>query len=116
MIARTWHGRVPAAKADAYYEYLKATGLADYQVTPGNRGVVVQRRVEGDVARFILITFWDSVDSIKQFAGEQYDRARYYPDDDEYLLERETCVTHADVLLFAVNASTATRNRDGERS
>ena len=89
MIARTWQGRVPAAKAAAYSDYLLQTGVRDYQSTPGNRGVLLQRRIEGDVAHFVITTLWDSVDSIKTFAGEQYERARYYPEDDEYLLERE---------------------------
>ena len=101
MIARTWHGRVPASKAETYHAYLLRTGLADYQATPGNRGVLVQRWVEGDVAHFLLTTLWDSVDAIKRFAGEDYQRARYYPEDDELLLEREPSVHHAEVLLFA---------------
>ena len=103
MIARTWKGRVPAAKADAYYEYLLRTGLADYRATPGNRGVLVERRLTADVAHFELTTLWDSIESIKAFAGEQYERARYYPEDDDYLLEREPFVTHATVLMIAVD-------------
>jgi heme-degrading monooxygenase HmoA len=99
MIARTWKGRVPAARADAYYAFLQRTGLADYRSTPGNLGVLVQRRIEGDVAHFELTTLWDSIESIKQFAGEAFERARYYPEDDEYLLEREPFVTHAAVLM-----------------
>lgn len=100
MIARTWHGRVPAAKADAYYDYLLRSGLADYQATEGNRGVLVQLRIEGDVAHFTLTTLWESIEAIKRFAGESIDVARYYPEDDEYLLEREPFVTHGDVLMF----------------
>jgi heme-degrading monooxygenase HmoA len=104
VIARTWHGRVPAAKAEAYFQYLLRTGVADYQATTGNRGVLVQRRVEGDVAHFLLTTLWDSVDAIKRFAGEDYEAARYYPEDDDYQLEREAHVTHAEVLLVALPA------------
>jgi hypothetical protein len=102
-IARTWHGRVPATKAEAYHAYLLRTGIADYRATPGNRGVLVQRHIVGDVAHFTLTTLWDSIDSIKAFAGEQYERARYYPEDDEYLLEREPLVWHAEVLLAAID-------------
>lgn len=101
MIARSWHGRVPRTKADAYHEYLLRTGLADYQATPGNRGVLALRRTEGEVTHFVLTTFWDSVEAIKRFAGEDYRRARYYPEDDEFLLEREEWVVHFDVLLAA---------------
>ena len=97
MLARTWHGRVPASKADAYYAYLLRTGLADYRATPGNRGLLVQRRIEGDVAHFLLTTVWDSLDAIKRFAGEDYEAARYYPEDDDYLLERDDHVSHYEV-------------------
>lgn len=98
MIARTWHGRVPAAQADAYHAYLLRTGLGDYASTPGNRGVQVLRRTEGEIAHFLLITLWDSLDAIRAFAGPDYERARYYPEDDDYLLEREPFVTHYEVL------------------
>jgi hypothetical protein len=46
-----------------------------------------------------LTTLWDSVEAIKRFAGENYQAARYYPEDDDYLLEREPYVTHWQVLL-----------------
>ncbi len=98
MIARTWHGRVPASRADAYHEYLLRTGLSDYAATPGNRGVYVLRRVEGDVAHFLLLTLWESWEAIRRFAGHELERARYYPEDDDFLLEREPFVTHYEVL------------------
>jgi heme-degrading monooxygenase HmoA len=98
MIARTWHGRVPAEKADAYLDYLKATGLADYARTPGNRGVQVLRRIDGGVAHFVLTSFWDSLDAVRAFAGDDPERAHYYPEDDDYLLEREPTVAHYEVL------------------
>ena len=98
VIARIWHGRVPADMAYTYHVYLLKTGVADYRATPGNRGVYVMRRVEEQVAHFELLTFWDSVEAVKAFAGDDHERARYYPEDDEFLLERESHVTHLDVL------------------
>ena len=98
MIARIWHGRVPTSKAEAYHAYLLRTGLADYGATPGNRGVQVLRRTEGDTTHYLLITLWESYEAIRAFAGEDYRCARYYPEDDEYLLEREWFVTHHEVL------------------
>jgi hypothetical protein len=103
VIARTWHGRVAADKADAYYDYLLRTGLTDYQATPGNRGVLVLRRIDGEVAHFTLTSFWDSMDAIARFAGEPVEAARYYPEDDGYLLEREPDVTHQDVLMLVTS-------------
>ncbi|MEP6730769.1 MAG: antibiotic biosynthesis monooxygenase [bacterium] len=99
MIARSWHGRVQAHNADIYHEYLQRTGLADYQATSGCVGVLVQRWIEGDVAHFLLTTLWESEEAIRAFAGEDINVARYYPEDDVYLLEREPGVRHAEVLL-----------------
>lgn len=98
MIARTWHGMVRAGDAETYYGYLLATGLPDYRDTPGNRGVHVLRRVDGDVAHFLLVTFWESWEAIRAFAGDEPERARYYPEDDRWLLEKEPFVTHYEVL------------------
>jgi heme-degrading monooxygenase HmoA len=98
MIARTWHGRVPTTKASAYESFLHRTGLADIAATPGNRGALLMRRTEGDVTHFLLTSLWDSVDSIKRFAGEDFEKARYYDEDDDFLLEREPFVTHHDVV------------------
>ncbi|HEX2991238.1 MAG TPA: hypothetical protein VHO49_11200 [Anaerolineales bacterium] len=94
MIARIWHGITPASKADEYLEFLQQTGVRDYQATKGNLGVHILRRIDGDQAHFLILTFWDSVESIKRFAGEDYEKARYYPEDEEYLLEFEETVTH----------------------
>ncbi len=98
MIARTWHGAVRAEDAEAYHRYLLGTGLPDYHRTSGNRGVYVFRRVEGSVAHFLLLTFWESWDAIRAFAGSDPERARYYPEDERFLLELEPTVTHYEVL------------------
>jgi heme-degrading monooxygenase HmoA len=98
MIARTWHGIVPATKADAYHAYLLETGVPDYQTTPGNRGVFVLRRMEEGVAHFLLISLWESMQAIQAFAGEEVERARYYPQDEAFLLDLEPNVLHYEVL------------------
>ena len=99
MIARIWRGRTPAAKAEAYVEYLLATGLKDYRAVPGNRGVRVLLRIEGEVAKFLVVSFWESMDAVRVFAGADVDAAVYYPEDDAYLLEREPTVAHYDVAV-----------------
>ena len=98
MIVRIWKGETPASKADAYYQFLQATGIKDYRETPGNKGVQVLRRIKGDRAEFVLITFWESYEAIKRFAGEDVEKAHYYPEDKEYLLTFEPTVTHYELL------------------
>ena len=102
MIARTWHGCVPTAKADAYQSFLERVAVPDYERTPGNRGVLLLRRAEGEVTHFVFVTLWDSVEAIRRFAGDDPARARYYPEDDDFLLEKEELVTHAEVVTTSV--------------
>ncbi len=99
MIARIWHGITPAAKAEAYLDFLNQSGVPDYQATPGNRGVYVLRRVEGEVAHFTLISLWDSLEAVKGFAGPKPEVAHYYLEDKDFLLEFEPTVTHHEVVV-----------------
>ena len=99
MIARAWHGAVPANKAAEYGRYVHETGVTDLRATEGNRGVYVLRRVENGVAHFLVISLWHSREDIRAFAGDDIKHARYYPDDENYLLELEPHATHYEVLV-----------------
>jgi len=98
MIARLWHGVTPASKADAYVNYLNATGVPDSRSTQGNQGVYVLRRVEGDQAHFLFVSLWESKQAIERFAGDDIEVAKYYPEDPDYLLELEPNVAHYEVM------------------
>ena len=98
MIARMWFGRTKAEDYDTYLEYLEESGVAALKETPGNRGVMVVRRLDGDEAEFGVISFWDSFDDVKAFAGEDVDAARYFPDDERFLLEVTPRLKHFEVV------------------
>jgi heme-degrading monooxygenase HmoA len=105
MIARIWQGKTTVTKADAYMEeYFHRTGLPDYQATEGNLGVSVLRNDEGDAASILMITLWTSKDAIKKFAGDDIDKAKYYPEDHQYFTELNENVAHYDVLINLMNA------------
>ena len=106
MIARTWHGRVITEKADAYLAHLKRTGLSDFRATPGNMGVYVLRRDEDGITHFQVMTLWSSMDAIRSFTGGDPSKARYYPQDDDFLLEREPLTNHYDVLMAVTGPPT----------
>jgi heme-degrading monooxygenase HmoA len=97
MIARIWRGAVRAADAAAYAAYVQRTGIEGYQGTPGNRGAWLLRRIEGDRAEFITVSFWESREAIEAFAGPDIDTAVFYPDDDQFLIERDLTVNHYEV-------------------
>ena len=98
LIARVWHGVTEAVRAEEYAAYLERTGARDCRATPGNRGVYVLRRIKQNRAEFTFISLWESVDAIRRFAGEDLEKARYYPEDRDFLLELEPFVDHYDVL------------------
>ncbi|MEW6084193.1 MAG: antibiotic biosynthesis monooxygenase [Chloroflexota bacterium] len=98
MIARMWHGRVSTVKAKAYREFVNSRAIPDYQSVEGNLSVHILERAEGDVTHFVTLTFWKDMDSIKGFAGEDAETAKYYPEDKDFLLEFEPRVTHYEVV------------------
>lgn len=98
MIARVWRGATRLKDADRYHEHLLATGVRDYRATPRNRGVYVLRRSHAGAAEFVIVTFWDSMDAVRHFAGPDPERAVYYPEDALFLLTMEPNVAHYEVL------------------
>ena len=101
MIARTWRGAVRTADAAAYAAYIDETGMKEYAGTPGNRGAWMLTRTIGDLTEFVTFSLWDSYDAIKGFAGEGYETAVFYPEDDRYLVERNPVSTHWEVVRTA---------------
>jgi heme-degrading monooxygenase HmoA len=99
MIARTWRGATAAANAQAYLDYLHRTGLAEYRKTDGNRGVLALRRLVNDRAEFFLISLWDSEEAIRRFAGDDLERAVFYPEDERFLVDRDDHVSHYEVVF-----------------
>ncbi len=99
MIARVWHGTTALSKGSEYFEFLKRTGVRDYLSTSGNLGVYVLRRERDGQAEFLLVSLWESMEAVRNFAGPDSEKAVYYPEDKEYLLEMETKVAHFEVLV-----------------
>jgi len=97
MIARIWHGMVPVSKGDDYLELMRRIALPEYLSTRGNRGAWCLRRTEADVTHFEMLTFWEDTDAIKRFAGDNYNAAKYYDFDPDYLIELEVHVRHFEV-------------------
>ena len=98
MIARTWRGWTSAADADRYLDYLEQTGLSAYRGTDGNRGALALRSFDGDRAEVLLVSFWDSMEAVRRFAGDEPEVAVFYAEDDHFLVDRETRVRHFEVL------------------
>ncbi len=98
-VMRLWHGRVPREKGDEYEEFLIERAVPDYSSVEGLLKLYFTRRDEENETHFLLVTIWDSMEAIKRFAGENPELAKYYPEDDEFLLEKERYVQHYEVFF-----------------
>lgn len=97
-IMRLWHGEVPIEKADAYETFMLERAAPDYASVNGLLDLSFQRRDEEHIAHFLLVTVWDCVESVKRFAGDNVEVAKYYPEDDGFLLKKETFTSMYEVF------------------
>jgi len=97
ITARIWRGAVRQQDGDAYARYMEKTGLTEYRKTPGNLSATMLRRDLEDRTEFVMYTTWESMDAVKAFAGDDPERAVFYPEDDRFLIERDLTVAHYDV-------------------
>lgn len=99
-----WHGKVPKEKAEAYHQFLIGSGLKDFASTPGNKGYFLLKKEDTEnISHFYTLSLWEDMDAIRKFAGDDLEKARYYPEDAEFLLEFETYVSHMEILEWDVN-------------
>lgn len=89
MITRIWHGKTRQAQASAYLDFLLNKGTREYRETPGNLSIRVWKKQSADECHFYTVTEWEDLESIKRFAGPEYETAVYYPEDEGVLLEFE---------------------------
>ena len=82
----------------AYRTFLNERAIPDYRSVESNISVFILEREEGEVTHFITMTYWESLDVIKGFAGDDAELAKYYPEDEDFLLEFETRVVHYEVV------------------
>jgi len=99
MILRRWTGRIRTADEAEYRAYIAGTGGVEYRRTPGNLGWQMLFRDLGDgTSEVTTLSWWTGLGVIKGFAGEDYERAVYYPEDDRFLLDRPPNVDHFRVV------------------
>jgi heme-degrading monooxygenase HmoA len=95
IILREWRAEIRRALKQEYVDYVSSTGLPGYRSTAGNLGAVIAARdLDDERAEIVTLSWWKDKESIHAFAGEDIERARYYPEDDRYLLTRPAKVLH----------------------
>ena len=98
MIARIWKGKTKIKHLNEYTAFMKSRAIPDYKKTDGFLKLTFLRRTDHDFAYFDLITFWENIEVIKNFAGNDYEKAKYYPEDKKYLIDFPERVSHHEVF------------------
>jgi heme-degrading monooxygenase HmoA len=99
MITRIWHGKTLIKDADEYLNFLLTEGTREYRETTGNLSVRVWQSRESEVCHFWTVTEWQDLEAIKAFAGDDYEKAKYYSFDNGMLLEFEERVNHCESFV-----------------
>ena len=100
MISRVWHGWTNRENADAYEKLLRTeifTNIADRSIQ-GYRGIHLLRRNVEDGVEFMTIMWFDSLDAVRKFAGEDYETAVVPPAAEQLLSRFDNRSTHYQVL------------------
>jgi antibiotic biosynthesis monooxygenase (ABM) superfamily enzyme len=99
VIARIWHGWTAPENADAYEEFLRTKMFPSIHRVPGYLGADLLRRADGGEIAFITITRFESLDAIREFAGEDYEQAVVEPEARALLSRFDERSTHYEVVL-----------------
>lgn len=103
VILRRWSSLIRSEDREAYVAYIRQTGVSDYLAVEGNLGCeMLIRDLGGGRSEVTTLSWWRSMDAIRGFAGADVTRARYYPEDDRYLLEKPEAVEHHEVVVVAL--------------
>jgi len=97
MVARVWHGYTKPEHADAYESLLKPELLPGVSKLPGYRGSYLLRKPAGAEVEFITVMLWDSIDSIRAVAGEDYETAVIPEERRQYLSRFDAKASHYEV-------------------
>jgi heme-degrading monooxygenase HmoA len=98
MIIREWRGRASLSRVDAYPKHFHEKVVPELRHVPGFVGAHLSQRRMGDKVEFLVLTWWQSMDAIRAFAGADTDKAVVEPGAITALVEFDAYVHHYDVI------------------
>jgi heme-degrading monooxygenase HmoA len=104
MLARYFTATVSRANAPKYYAFFRDTLTPQLKTIPGHRGALVMSHAKGDTVELLVLTFWESADAIRRFAGDTPDLAVVEPEARELLTSFDERITTYTVELLVPEA------------
>jgi hypothetical protein len=95
-VARIWRGRTTADKADEYAQYMYEHGIKPLAAKA--LGVQMLREDRADESEFVTISYWENVEAMSRFAGDDPRRIHHLERDAEFLIELPSGVQILDIL------------------
>lgn len=102
MIARHWRGWTEVKNADPYEKLLKEKVLPALKRLEGYKGGYVLRRDASEEVEFVVVNLFDSLESVKRFAGPQYEVAVFEPEARALLAKVEPVAKHYEIRASTV--------------
>ena len=99
MIARLWHGWTKPENADAYEEFLRTEMFPSIHRVEGFLGGDLLRRDVGEEVAFVTITRFESLDAVRDFAGEDYEQAVIEPEARRLLARFDESSEHFEIRI-----------------
>jgi antibiotic biosynthesis monooxygenase (ABM) superfamily enzyme len=99
VIARVWHGWTPPQNADAYEQFLRTKMFPSIHHVPGYLGADLLRREDGDAVAFVTLTRFESLESVRAFAGEDYEQAVVEPEARRLLSRFDQRSEHYEIVI-----------------
>jgi heme-degrading monooxygenase HmoA len=104
MIGRVWRGQTAVANAEAYRKFVTTKIFPSLEKIPGHRGAYLLRRDNAGQVEFLVMTLWNSMQAVREFAGDNVDEAVVEPEARAILSDFDDFVRHYEIVHDSVNA------------
>ncbi len=98
MILRMWRAKSDPVRANAYIEHAKQRVFPLLGKSGGYRGAYILRRILDATAEVVVVTFWESMAAVRQFAGSHPEKAVVEPEAKAVLSDFDRVVSHFEIV------------------
>src|SRR5215471_11537842 len=97
-VLRLWKGRSTAERASEYVHHATKKVFPALRAIDGHRGAYLLRRVVDGAIEFVVLTLWDSMATVRRFAGAEPDKAVVEAEARAILTSFDDRVTHYEIV------------------